>query len=51
MLFAGSTLIEFDDVLVPLENLIGHEGDAFKILMFGALQFLFSFFQINAWRD
>lgn len=30
---AGSTFIEFDDVKVPVENLIGQEGEGFKIIM------------------
>lgn len=30
---AGTTYVEFEDVKVPVENLIGKEGEGFKIIM------------------
>jgi len=33
MLVSGSTFIEFDDVKVPVENLLGKENQGFKIVM------------------
>lgn len=30
---SGSTFIEFDDVKVPVENLLGKENDGFKVIM------------------
>ena len=30
---AGTTFVEFDDVKVPVENLLGTEGGGFKIIM------------------
>jgi alkylation response protein AidB-like acyl-CoA dehydrogenase len=29
----GSTYIEFDDVEVPVENIIGKENDGFRLIM------------------
>lgn len=30
---AGTTWVDFEDVKVPVENLIGQEGEGFKIIM------------------
>ena len=30
---AGTTWVDFEDVKVPVENIIGKEGEGFKILM------------------
>ncbi|EER15269.1 Acyl-CoA dehydrogenase, putative [Perkinsus marinus ATCC 50983] len=34
VLSSGTTFVEFDDVKVPVENLIGKENDGFKVIMY-----------------
>jgi alkylation response protein AidB-like acyl-CoA dehydrogenase len=34
---SGTTLVNFDDVKVPVENVIGKEGEAFKYIMYNFL--------------
>jgi alkylation response protein AidB-like acyl-CoA dehydrogenase len=34
---SGTTYVTFDDVKVPVENLIGKEGEAFKYIMYNFL--------------
>lgn len=36
-MYAGSTFLEFDDVVVPAENLLGKENQGFEIIMSSTL--------------
>lgn len=38
---SGSTFIEFDDVKVPVENLIGKENQGFRYIMSSMLKLLY----------
>lgn len=49
---SGSTFIEFDDVEVPAENLIGTENEGFKYVMSSMLALIYAFvylFDISLW--
>jgi alkylation response protein AidB-like acyl-CoA dehydrogenase len=39
---AGSTYMEFDDVVIPAANLLGRENQGFEIIMSSAWQLLVS---------
>ena len=48
---SGTTFIVFEDVKVPVENLIGKEGKGFNYIMVNVINFLFlyclNFFRKN----
>jgi alkylation response protein AidB-like acyl-CoA dehydrogenase len=38
---SGTTFISMDDVMVPVENLIGEENQGFKCIMYNFSEFFF----------